>query len=157
EFLVGLTELPATLALFLPPSSGGIAADIFTLMVDTVKIAFAATFLGAVLAIALGVLAARNVVTNTGVHSALCVFIVVGRGIPELILAVVFVVISGLGAVAGTLALSLGAVGLLSKLVADCIEETDMDVQEAVRAAGASNVQVFFAATIRQAAPAFVA
>ncbi|AQS73155.1 phosphonate ABC transporter, permease protein PhnE [Corynebacterium ammoniagenes] len=157
EFLVGLTELPATLALFLPPSSGGIAADIFLLMVDTLKIAFAATFLGAVLAIPIGVLAARNVVMNKWVNSTFRIFIVVVRGIPELILAIVFVVISGLGAVAGTLALSLGAVGLLSKLVADSIEETDMDVQEAVRAAGASNVQVFFASTIRQAAPAFVA
>src|SRR5699024_244310 len=142
EFLVGLTELPATLALFLPPSSGGITADIVLLMVDTLKIAFAATFLGAVLAIPIGVLAARNVVMNKWVNSTFRIFIVV---------------ISGLGAVAGTLAWSLGAVGLLSKLVADSIEETDVDVQEAVRAAGASNVQVFFAATIRQAAPAFVA
>lgn len=79
------------------------------------------------------------------------------RGIPELILAIIFVVISGLGAVAGTLALALGAVGLLSKLVADSIEETNVDVQEAVRTSGASEVQIFFASTIRQAAPAFVA
>lgn len=156
-FLAGLVQLPETLALFLPPSSGGIAADIFMLMLDTLKIAFAATFLGAVLAIPIGVLAARNVVMNKWVNGTFRIVIVVVRGIPELILAIVFVVISGLGAVAGTLALSLGAVGLLSKLVADSIEETDVDVQEAIRAAGASNVQVFFAATIRQAAPAFVA
>ena len=157
EFFTGLVHLPETLALFLPPSSGGIAADIFLLMVDTLEIAFAATFLGAVLAIPIGVLAARNVVMNKWVNGTFRICIVVVRGIPELILAIVFVVISGLGAVAGTLALSLGAVGLLSKLVADSIEETDIDVQEAVRAGGASNVQVFFAVTIRQAAPAFIA
>ena len=85
------------------------------------------------------------------------VLIVVVRGIPELILAIIFVVITGLGAVAGTLALAVGAVGLLSKLVADSLEETDTAVQDAVRAAGASGSQVFFAATVRQAAPAFVA
>lgn len=79
------------------------------------------------------------------------------RGIPELILAIIFVVISGLGAVAGTLALSLGAVGLLSKLVADSLEETDTAVQEAIRTSGASETQIFFSATLRQAAPAFVA
>lgn len=157
DFLTGLVQLPETLALFLPPSSGGIAADIFMLMLDTLKIAFAATFLGAVLAIPIGGLAACNVVMNKWVNGTFRIVIVVVRGIPELILAIVFVVISGLGAVAGTLALSLGAVGLLSKLVADSIEETDVDVQEAIRAAGASYVQVFFAATIRQAAPAFVA
>ena len=68
-----------------------------------------------------------------------------------------FVVISGLGAVAGTLALAVGAVGLLSKLVADSLEETDREVQDAMRTAGASEVQVFFSATVRQAAPAFIA
>ena len=157
EFITGLANLPESLALFLPPSDGGIAAEIFQLMLDTLQIAFAATFLGAILAIPIGILAARNVVMNKWVNGVFRMFIVVVRGIPELILAIVFVVISGLGAVAGTLALALGAVGLLSKLIADSIEETDVEVQEAVRAGGASNVQVFFAATIRQAAPAFVA
>ncbi|MGH4005850.1 MAG: PhnE/PtxC family ABC transporter permease, partial [Pseudonocardiaceae bacterium] len=47
--------------------------------------------------------------------------------------------------------------GLLGKLVADSLEETDVRVQQAVRATGASRVQMFFAATLPQAAPAFVA
>jgi phosphonate transport system permease protein len=59
--------------------------------------------------------------------------------------------------VAGTLALAVGAVGLLSKLVADSLEETDTEVQDALRTAGASEVQVFFGATVRQTAPAFIA
>ncbi|MEJ5918887.1 phosphonate ABC transporter, permease protein PhnE [Corynebacterium sp. H78] len=157
QFFTGLAELPSTLGLFLPPSSGGIAEDIFMLLLDTLQIAFAATFLGAILALPIGILAARNVVANKWVHNFFRVLIVVIRGIPELILAIIFVVISGLGAVAGTLALALGAVGLLSKLVADSLEETNVDVQEAVRTTGASEVQIFFASTIRQAAPAFVA
>src|SRR5699024_3748431 len=99
EFCTGLVHLPETLALFFPPSSGWIAADIFLLMVDTLEIAFAATFLGAVLAIPIGVLAARNVVMNKWVNGTFRICIVVVRGIPELILAIVFVVISGLGAV----------------------------------------------------------
>lgn len=153
----GIVKAPATLALFFPPSSGGIAGDIFLLLLDTLKIAFAATFLGAILAIPIGIFAARNVVANEAVHNFFRVLIVIIRGIPELILAIIFVVISGLGAVAGTLALALGAVGLLSKLVADSLEETDTSVQEAITTAGASPVQVFFSATVRQAAPAFVA
>jgi len=123
----------------------------------TVQIALAATFLGAILAIPIGVLAARNVVANRYVHGAFRTFIVIVRGIPELILAIIFVVISGLGGVAGTLALAVGAVGLLSKLVADSLEETDVEVQEALRTAGASELQIFFSATVRQAAPAFIA
>lgn len=157
QFLEGLKSLPDTAALFIPPSDGGMAEDLFLALFDTLKIALAATFIGAVLALPIGILAARNVVANRVVHGFFRILIVVVRGIPELILAIVFVVISGLGAVAGTLALSLGAVGLLSKLVADSLEETDTAVQEAIRTSGASEFQIFFSATLRQAAPAFVA
>lgn len=157
NFFTGLANLPETMALFLPPSAGGIAGEIFQLLLDTLQIAFAATFLGAILAIPIGIMAASNVVANKWVHGFFRVLIVVIRGIPELILAIIFVVISGLGPVAGTLALALGAVGLLSKLVADSLEETDTDVQEALRTTGATESQIFFAATVRQAIPSFIA
>lgn len=153
----GLLELPETLALFFPPSTGGSLVNLLEQLVVTIQISLAATLIGGVLAIPVGVLAARNVVPNKFVHQTFRVIIVVVRGIPELILAIIFVVISGLGGVAGTLALSVGAVGLLSKLVADSLEETDVQVQEAMRTAGATETQVFFSATLRQAAPAFVA
>lgn len=153
----GVMNLPEVLALFFPPSAGGIGTVIWQQMLVTVQIAFAATFLGAILALPIGVFAARNVVRNRYVHGFFRMIIVVIRGIPELILAIIFVVISGLGAVAGTLALAVGAVGLLSKLIADSLEETDVRVQEAIRTGGAFEPQVFFSATVRQSAPAFVA
>lgn len=153
----GLRQLPESTMLFFPPSDGGIANAIMEDILITLQIALAATFLGAILAVPIGVLAARNVVQNPAVHNFFRIAIVVVRGIPELILAIIFVVVTGLGSIAGTLALALGAVGLLSKLIADSLEETDVRVQEAIRAAGASEVQVFFSATVRQAAPAFVA
>lgn len=153
----GVLAAPETLGLFLPPSTGGSLEVILEALVVTVQIALAATVLGAVLALPIGILAASNVVANRAVRTFFRVLIVVIRGIPELILAIIFVVVTGLGAVAGTLALAVGAVGLLSKLVADSLEETDTAVQDAMRAAGASEPQVFFAATVRQAAPAFVA
>ena len=155
--LEGVRQIPQTLGLFLPPGFGGSAGTVLSELLVTVQIALAATVLGAVLALPIGILAARSVVRSPAVHTTFRVLIVVIRGIPELILAIVFVVISGLGAVAGTLALALGAVGLLSKLVADSLEETDQRVQEAVRATGASRMQVLAAATLRQAAPAVVA
>lgn len=65
--------------------------------------------------------------------------------------------IVGFGPVPGVLALGFGAIGLLSKLVADSIDETDVRVQDAVRAGGANRAQVYFAATLRQTAPAMIA
>lgn len=148
QFFSGLAKMPETLALFLPPSSAGMMDTLIEELLVTLQIAFAATLIGAVIAVPIGILAASNVVANRAVRTVFRVFIVIIRGIPELILAIIFVVISGLGAVAGTLALSVGAVGLLSKLIADSLEETDTAVQDSMRASGATEAQVFFAATL---------
>lgn len=156
-FFAGLAATPEMAALFLPLSMGGELNAILEGMLVTIQIALAATLLGSILAVPIGVFAAGNVVGYGKVRGFFRTLIVIIRGIPELILAIIFVVISGLGGVAGTLALAVGAVGLLSKLIADSLEETDTDVQEAIRATGATDTQVFFAATLRQAAPAFVA
>ncbi|GAB3562382.1 phosphonate ABC transporter, permease protein PhnE [Amycolatopsis endophytica] len=152
QFLGGLGDLGHTLTFFWPPEFvDGLLEDLWT----TVKIALAATLLGAVLALPVGALAARNVAPKTARY--LRMVIVVVRGVPELVLAIVFVVITGLGPVAGALALAVGAVGLLGKLVADSLEEVDPGPEQALRATGAGSWQVFFSATLPQAAPAFVA
>lgn len=156
QVLAGIPGMLDTLGLFWPPETGGILDELLTDLLVTVQIALAATLIGAVLALPIGALAARNVAPTPGVAQIFRIVIVTVRGLPELILAIVFVVITGLGPVAGALALSIGAVGLLGKLVADSLEETDVHVQQAVRATGASRLQVFAAATVRQAAPAFV-
>ncbi|MDO5696768.1 MAG: phosphonate ABC transporter, permease protein PhnE [Dermatophilus congolensis] len=155
--LFGLANIGNTIGMFFPPATGGVLGAMLEGMLVTVQIALSATLIGSIFALPIGVFAARNVVANTAVRTTFRMLIVFIRGLPELIIAIIFVVISGLGGVAGTLALALGAIGLLSKLVADSLEETDTDVQEAVRATGATEVQVFFSATLRQAAPAFVA
>jgi len=156
QVLAGIPGMLDTLGLFWPPETGGILDELLTDLLVTVQIALAATLIGAVLALPVGAMAARNVAPTPGVAQIFRIVIVTVRGLPELILAIVFVVITGLGPVAGALALSIGAVGLLGKLVADSLEETDVRVQQAVRASGGSRLQVFAAATVRQAAPAFV-
>lgn len=157
DFLAGFLDIPATMSLFFPPAGGSVLESVIEAMVVTVQIALAATLLGTILAVPVGILAAKNVTGNKYISGTFRFIIVIVRGIPELILAIVLIVISGLGPVAGTLALAIGAVGLLSKLLADSIEETDIDVQDAVRTNGASQGQVFFSATLRQSLPAFVA
>lgn len=156
QFFGGLGNLPHTLGLFWPPDAGGIFPTLLADLWVTVKIALAATLIGAVLALPVGSMAARNVAPTAAVARAFRVAIVLIRGIPELVLAIVFVVITGLGAVAGALALGVGAIGLLGKLVADSLEEVDSGVEQALRATGAGRVQIFFSATLPQAAPAFV-
>ncbi|MFD0491269.1 phosphonate ABC transporter, permease protein PhnE [Saccharopolyspora spinosporotrichia] len=152
----GVTEFGPTIALFWPPETGGILPELLSELLVTVQIALAATLIGAVLSLPVGALAAANVAPNPGVARFFRGVVLLVRGVPELVLAIVFVVITGLGPVAGALALGVGSVGLLGKLVADSLEEVDRGLERALRATGASRTQVFFAATLPQAAPAFV-
>jgi phosphonate transport system permease protein len=157
SFLSSLREIPGTAGLFWPPDTAGITFT--TLLADlwlTVQIALGATLIGTVLALPIGALAARNVAPSPRVARTFRMLVVLIRGVPELVLAVVFVVITGLGAVAGTLALAVGSVGLLGKLVADSLEEVDPGPEQAVRATGAGRAQVFAVGTLPQAAPAVV-
>lgn len=155
--LEDLLALPQVLQAFLPPSPRDLLGTLLEAMLVTIQIGLAATLLGLVIALPLGIFAARNVTLRADIATAFRTIIVLIRGLPELILAIVFIVITGLGPVAGTLALAIGSIGLLGKLVADSVEETDVRVQDAVRASGATSSQVFFAATLRQAAPQFIA
>jgi phosphonate transport system permease protein len=156
HFVRSLGGIGATADLFWPPQTGGIFTTLLSDLWQTVQIALGATIIGVALALPIGALAARNVAPTPRIAHAFRLLVVGVRGIPELVLAVVFVVITGLGAVAGTLALAVGSVGLLGKLVADSLEEVDPGPEEAVRASGAGRWQVFCTGTLPQAAPAFV-
>ncbi|MCV7410358.1 phosphonate ABC transporter permease [Mycobacterium florentinum] len=157
HFVNSLRGIAKNAGLFWPPGTAGIFGQLWSDLWLTVKIALGATLIGAALALPIGCLAARNVAPNPRVAQMFRIFVVLIRGIPELVLAVVFVVITGLGAVAGTLALSVGSIGLLGKLVADSLEEVDPGPQRAIHATGAGRGQVFFTGTLPQAAPSFIA
>jgi phosphonate transport system permease protein len=156
QFLDSLQGIDKNLGLFWPPNTAGIFGQLCSDLWLTVKIALGATLIGTALALPIGCLAARNVAPNPHVAQMFRILLVVIRGIPELVLAVVFVVITGLGAVAGTLALSVGGIGLLGKLVADSLEEMDPGPEQAIRATGAGRWQVFCTGTLPQAAPSFI-
>jgi phosphonate transport system permease protein len=87
-----------------------------------------------------------------GTRSMLVVF----RGIPELIIAVLFVSAMGLGPVPGTLALTLVTAFFMSKLIADTFEEVDPSPREAIFATGATRIQELFGSVLPQAMPALV-
>ncbi|GAA1700826.1 phosphonate ABC transporter, permease protein PhnE [Streptomyces yatensis] len=145
-----------TLGDFLPPGTGGIGDQLWADLWVTLQIALAGTLIGLVLALPLGTLAARNVVGSPRVARFFRTVILLVRAIPELVLAIVFVVVTGLGAVSGALALGVGSVGLLGKLVADSLEETDPGPARALVATGARRHQVFFGSVLPRAWPAVV-
>lgn len=157
DFLTFWAKLPETAAKFWPPSFGNYdAASMIEAMRDTVAIALAATVLTLLPSLLLGSLAASNVAPNGGVR-ATARFLLVGiRGVPELILAIVLVVITGLGPQAGVIALASGGIGLLGKLIADSFEEVDRGPERALRAVGATRLQTYSSATVPQGMQALI-
>ncbi|WP_159572150.1 ABC transporter permease [Curtobacterium sp. 18060] len=150
-------KIPPVAAQFWPPSFGSYGAGVmFSAMFDTVAIALAATLLALVFSMVIGSFAARNVAPTRGVRTGARFLLVVVRGIPETILAVVLIVITGLGAQAGTLALAFGGVGLLGKLVADSLEEVQPGPERALTATGATRFQRYAGATVPQGIRAMI-
>jgi len=150
-------KIPETAAKFWPPDFGNYDASVMLgAMRDTIAIALAATVLTLLPSLLLGSFAARNVAPN-GTVRGIARFLLVGiRGIPELILAIVLIVVTGLGATAGIVALAIGGIGLLGKLVADSFEEVDRGPERALRAVGATRVQTYASATVPQGTRALI-
>ncbi len=125
-------------------------------MRDTVLIALAATVVSLLFSLVIGSLAARNVAPNGVTRGAFRTLLVAVRGVPELVLAIVLIIITGLGPTAAVFALAFGGVGLLGKLFADSIEEVPAGPQRALTAVGARRLQVYSAATVPPSVPAFI-
>ncbi|MFK3678088.1 phosphonate ABC transporter, permease protein PhnE [Microbacterium sp. NPDC090218] len=150
-------KVPEVAARFWPPSFGSYdAGAMFQAMRETVAIALAATVLTLLPSLLLGSLAARNVAPSSGARGTARLLLVGIRGIPELILAIVLVVITGLGAQAGVIALAIGGIGLLGKLIADSFEEVDRGPERALRAVGATRLQTYTSATVPQGMQALI-
>src|SRR5262249_50752589 len=75
------------------------------------------------------------------------------RAVPDLLVALLFVVAVGLGPLAGTLALSVSYAGVLGRVYAHLFEDVDPSAIEALHASGATRAQVFIRAIWPQAAP----
>jgi phosphonate transport system permease protein len=75
------------------------------------------------------------------------------RSIPELLWAIIFTLIVGLGPFAGVLALAVHTGGVLGKLFTDVLENVDPQPVEAIAATGAGKVKLFFYAILPQALP----
>lgn len=125
-------------------------------MLLTVQIALIATLFSTIFSLVIGSLAARNVAPTNGVRAGFRFALVGIRGLPELLLAFFFIIFTGLGPMAAIVALSIGGVGLLGKLFADSLEEVNPGPERALRATGASRLQIFGSATLPQATPALI-
>lgn len=123
---------------------------------ETLAIAGVGTAIGLPVALCLGILAAANV-TSPRVATPIRLLLGGVRAVPSMVYALLFVILAGLGPVAGVLAIIMGTIGDLGRLFADEMEEIDEVPVEAVHSSGAGTLATTVSARIPQVATAYVA
>ena len=156
EILTSFDDMVEITGRLFPPDFTTARDGIVTGMTQSLAVALVATLLGAIISLPLGLLAARNVAANRAVYAMARLTLVGIRGLPDLIVAVIFIAAMGLGPVPGTMAIVIGTSGFFAKLIADAVEEVDPVPREAVFATGATRVQESFTSVLPQAMPAIV-
>jgi phosphonate transport system permease protein len=124
-------------------------------LLESLEIAILASTLGIVLALPIGLAAARNLMPAWVTWPARAL-IVMARSFHPVIVAILFVKAVGFGALAGILALTVASVGFIGKLFTEAIEEISPKQVEAVRATGAPFASVLAFGVLPQVFSRFI-
>ena len=116
------------------------AGDIWSGLLESIVMTVAASVVGILISIPIGLGAARNI-APLPIYLICRGIVAISRALQEIIVAILLVAIFGFGPLAGFLTLSFATIGFLSKLLAEDIESMDRVQAEAVRASGARWMQ----------------
>jgi len=113
----------------------------------TLGLAFLTTVLGGIIALFLGLLAARNLSNRiiTNLVKGMIAFI---RAVPTILWVLIFAVAAGLGSAAAVIGMTFHSVSYLTKAYSESFEDLDAGVIEALKASGANWWQIVFQAVL---------
>ena len=106
------------------------------LLFETFNMALLATIVGSTLALFLSFLAAKNTSPNSLLFFSIRRILEFFRGVPEIIFAILFVWVLGIGPLAGIIAMTLHTTGSLGKLFSEVHENSNNKPIEALKASG---------------------
>ncbi len=138
------------------PPDLSILSKLMAPTIETIQIALLGTTLAVILAIPLGIGAARNMSPYPLVYRTCRMILNFLRATSELIFALIFVAAVGLGPFPGVLALGIHSAGMLGKFYAEAIENVSKGEIEALEAAGSNKWQILRYAVWPQVLPEFV-
>ena len=142
-------------------------------VVETFAISFVGSLLAVCLALPLAVLTTRTLLyrgilyegrrlgavskgIRVGIYVTAKAVLNVLRTIPEIVWALIFVFVVGLGPFPGVLALAVHTGGVLGKLFGEVLEDVAPQPIEALQSAGAGRLAILFYGVLPQAAPQFL-
>ncbi|WP_462382586.1 phosphonate ABC transporter, permease protein PhnE [Pseudomonas sp. Marseille-QA0892] len=151
----GWTRGLAFAAGFIHPDFTSRGGDILEGLLESLTMTLVATALGILLAIPVGLGAARNL-APLPIYLFCRGVIMVSRTFQEVIIAILFVVMFGFGPLAGVATLAFATIGFMAKLLAEDIEDIDPRPVEGIRATGAGWWQVLNQAVQPQVMPRLI-
>ena len=110
-------------------------------LIETIQMSLWGTTIGAVISVPIAICSARNIAPSWLQWPANLIQNAV-RSVPSIVLGLLFVAATGLGAPAGTLALGIYTIGYLAKFYQEAIESVEARSIESLQVGGASWLQV---------------
>ncbi|OKL43282.1 phosphonate ABC transporter, permease protein PhnE [Pseudovibrio exalbescens] len=132
-----------------------LAAKYFPYLVETINIAIVSTLIGFFFSSILSFFASRNLMTNSLVVMVVRRFLDVTRAFPELVIALLLVLIFGPSPLAAIMAVTFHTIGALGKLFSESNENADMKAVEGLRSVGANWVEQMRFGILPQVLPNF--
>ena len=123
--------------------------------IETLQMAIVGSTIGAIIALPLSFLAARNIMPNKFIYHTVRTLFDICRGINEIVWGLIFVSMVGLGPFPGVLALTAHVTGALGRYFSESIETADPEVIKAIISTGANKIQVIARGIFPQVKPLF--
>jgi phosphonate transport system permease protein len=136
RLLAGFSQLGWITMMMIPPDPGSSLPAYLVALGETLSIALLGTTIGALVALPVSLLAARNIVPSGIFRFPVRRFLDSIRGVDTLIWALVWINVVGLGPFAGVLAIAVSDFGAFGKLFSEAIETADKKQVEGIRASG---------------------
>jgi phosphonate transport system permease protein len=159
--------------LFPPDFSAVVVQEALKGTIETFAISFMGTLMAVVIALSIVFFASRNLIFSGLLYemepkqgwrraarmvpylTAKSVLNIL-RTIPEMVWALIFVFLVGLGPFPGVLALGVHTGGVLGKLFGEVLEDVDTQPIESLQATGANRLQILFYGILPQVLPQFI-
>ena len=138
---------------FIPPTFD---LDIAYGLLESLVMAISATTFGVIIGLAIALLSTPHLFHIPVLSGILRALIVIIRGIPEIVYALIFVAALGLGPFPGFLALTISCTALGAKFFTDALNNIDPTPVRALREIGANQVQAFIGGAWPQFVPSFI-
>jgi phosphonate transport system permease protein len=170
----GLGQILVYLTKLVPPDfSPNVLREAWKGTIETFAISFMGTLLAVAVALPIVFFASRNLIYSGLLYEmepkqgwkrsarmipylAAKSMLNILRTIPEMVWALIFVFLVGLGPFPGVLALGVHTGGVLGKLFGEVLEDVDSQPIESLQSTGASRLQILFYGILPQVLPQFV-